>query len=121
MKTKNGHDLEWLLDYELKQSARHRRFASLVLLSANGSSNKLDKILNGVVRASDPIFFLKDTIAVLMGETDGAGARKAVKRYREVISAMMNVQFSVASFPEDAKASKELIHTAHCRLDVAGE
>ena len=112
-------NLEWLLDYELKQSARHRRFASLVMLSANGSSKKLDGMLEDVVRASDAIFFLNDAIAVLMGETDTAGALKAVNRYRELISAMMDVQYAVSSFPLDGKASKELIDIARRRLNVA--
>ena len=121
MKPKNGHDLEWLLDYELKQSARHRRFASLVMLSANGSSKKLDSMLEGVVRTSDPIFFLNDAIAVLMGETDRAGARKAVRRYHEVIGEAADVQSAVASFPNDGKASEELIDIARTRLNVNGE
>ena len=42
MKTGNGQDLGWLLDYELTQSTRHRRFVSLVMLSANGSTDKIE-------------------------------------------------------------------------------
>jgi hypothetical protein len=121
MKTKNRHDLEWLLDYELNQSARHRRFVSLVMLSleGNGDWEKLDKILDGIVRYSDALFFLTNSIAVLMGETDNSGALKAVERYQEMISAAMDVRYAIASFPNDGKAPMELIYTADRRLTIA--
>jgi len=118
---RNGdiRDLEWLLDYELKQSARHRRFVSLVMLTANGNSHKLDKMLNDVVRETDPIFSLPGSMAVLMGETDNNGAQQAIERYREAIDETMDVKFAVASFPDDGKASSELMDTAHRRLEIA--
>ena len=119
MKTGNGHDLEWLLDYELTQSTRHRRFVSLVMLSANGSTDKLNSIIEEVVRSSDPFFFLNDAVAVLMGETSSQGAQKAIKRYRELISETMGVNYAVASFPEDGKTQWKLLETAKHRLNVA--
>lgn len=117
IKAGNGRDLEWLLDYEVKQSRRHRRFVSLVMFSANGNTNTLDSLLEGVVRDSDPLFFLSHAIAVIMGETDTAGAQKAIDRYRKMVSNSMDVKYAVASFPEDGKAPEDLIQTARCRLN----
>jgi hypothetical protein len=119
MRTNTGHELECLLDYELKQSTRHRRFVSLVLLSANGSSKKFDNIIEDVVRSTDPFFFLNDTVTVLMGETDSEGARKAIERYRQVVSHAVAVKSAVASFPQDGMAVRELMEVAHRRLDIA--
>ena len=118
---RNGdiRDLEWLLDYELKQSARHRRFVSLVMLTANGNSHKLDKMLNDVVRETDPIFSLPGSMAVLMGETDSAGANQAIERYREAIGNKVSVNYAVASFPDDGKTFGELINKAHQRLNIS--
>jgi len=120
-KTGNENDLKWLLDYELQQSARHRRFVSMVLLSANGNSKKLEKMMKDVARDTDPLFFLPHAIAVLMGETDTRGAVKALERYREVISPAIDVRYSVASFPEDGKGPAELTRTARTRLDKANK
>ena len=119
MKTKNGNSLEWLLEYELTQSTRHRRFASVVMLSANGSTKNLDRIFKDVVRDSDPLFFVNGTMAVLMGETDSSSALRAVERYREAIGGTMDVRYSVASFPEDGRVPSDLMGAAQRRMDVA--
>lgn len=113
MKNKNGYDLEWLLDYEITQSTRHRRFVSLVMLSANGSTDKIESMLNGALRDSDVLFPLDHAIAVLMGETERTGALKAMKRYREMIGETLDLQYGVASFPDDGKATAELIDKAY--------
>jgi len=112
-------DFEWLLDYELKHSARHRRFVSLVMVSANGNSHKLDKMLNDIVRETDPTFSLPGSIAVLMGETDSAGANQAIERYREAIGNIVSVNYAIASFPDDGKTFGELMDTAHQRLNIS--
>ena len=111
--------MERLLDYELKQSIRHRRFVSLVILTVNGNSNKLKKILEGIVRDSDPIFYLPECLAVLMGETENDGAQHAIERYRKAIGGTVKVKYAVASFPEDGKAVGELMNAANRRLDIA--
>ncbi len=118
MKTGNGHDLEWLLDYELTQSTRHRRFVSLMMLSANGSTSKIEPMLNGALRDSDVLFSLDHAVAVLMGETERAGALNAIKRYRKTIGGSLDVQYAVASFPDDSKATTELIDKASKQLGM---
>jgi len=120
MKAVNGHDLEWLLDYEITQSTRHRRFASLVMLSANGSTSRIEPLLNGVLRDSDVLFPLDHAVAVLMGETERTGAIKAIERYKQILGDILDVQYGVASFPDDGKATNELIETAYSQLELSG-
>lgn len=111
--------LEWLLNYELTQSIRHRRYLSLVMLSSEESSEKPRMILNKMVRSSDPLFAVNGTLAVLMGDTNSVGALKAVERYRGEINRSIDVRYSVVSFPDDAKGTEELMDTAYRRLETA--
>jgi len=121
MRAVDGHDLEWLLDYELSQSTRHRRFVSLVMLSANGSTARIEPLINGALRDSDVLFTLDHAVAVLMGETERKDAALAVDRYKEAIGEVLEVQCGVASFPEDAKATTELINRACRQLSMQGQ
>ena len=118
MNNEKEYTLEWLLDYELKQSIRHRRFVSLVMLSANGNKKHLNRILKDIARETDPVFQLSDVIAVLMGETDTTGALRAVERYREMSQRAMDIKYSVASFPHDGRSPDDLIYMAHRQLVV---
>ncbi len=88
------------------------------MLSANGSTGKIEPILNGALRDSDVLFSLDHAVAVLMGETERAGALNAVGRYREAIGESLDVQYAVASFPDDGKATAELLDAAYSQLDV---
>ena len=118
--TQNVDALVWLLDYELTQSIRHRRYLSLVMLSSKEEgSEKPHMILNKMVRSTDPVFAVNGTLAVLMGDTNSAGALKAVERYRGEINRSVDVRYSIASFPDDAKETEELMHTAYSRLETA--
>ena len=118
MNNENGNNLEWLLDYELKQSIRHRRFVSLVMLSANGNKKNLNRILKDIGRDTDPVFLLSDAIAILMGDTDTTGALRLVERYREMSQGAMDIKYSVATFPDDGRSPDNLIHMAHRQLVV---
>ena len=116
----NINNLEWLLDYEVIQSARHRRFVALVMLSPKKSSEQLlTRILAGMIRHSDTYFSINGYVAVLMGETDRAGALMAVKRYQELVNGAIDVRYSVASFPDDVKETSKIINTAYRRLEAA--
>ena len=108
------------MDYELTQSARHRRFLSLVMISPKKSSEQLlTRILAGMIRHSDTYFSINGSVVVLMGETDGAGALMAVKRYQELINGAIDVRYSVTSFPDDVKETSKIINTAYRRLEAA--
>ena len=115
----NIDTLEWLLNYELTQSIRHRRYLSLVMLSSEEGPDKPRMILNKMVRSSDPFFAVNGSFAVLMGDTNGESALKAVERYRREINGSVDVRYSVASFPDDAKETEGLMHTAYRRLETA--
>ncbi|MBC8458808.1 MAG: hypothetical protein H8D67_12515 [Deltaproteobacteria bacterium] len=115
------NNLKWMLDYEISQSTRYRRFLSLVMLSSDWDSEKFHRILEGMLRSSDVFFTINGSFAVLMGETDMAEALNAVERYQRVISGAMDVQYSVATFPDDAKSTSELIDIAYRRLKTAHE
>ncbi len=118
MRTGNGHDLEWLLDYELSQSTRHRRYVSLVVLSANGSSSRIEPLLSGALRDSDVLFPLDHAVAVLMGETERADALNAIGRYRDAIGETLGVRYAIVSFPDDGKVTGEMIDLAYSQLDI---
>jgi len=111
--------LEWLLDYELNQSMRHRRYLSLVMLSSEEGSEKPRMILDKMVRRTDRLFAVNGSLAVLMGDTNRDGALKAVERYRREINRSIDVRYCVASFPDDAKEKEALMETACRRLETA--
>lgn len=89
------------------------------MLSANGSTGKIEPMLNGALRDSDVFFSMDHAVAVLMGETERTGALEAIERYRKTIGEAIDVQYAVASFPDDGKVTDELIDTAHRRLKIA--
>ncbi|GEM_PF-1826251 len=110
--------LEMILDYELRSALRYRRFASLVLIS-HSPDRELMQVLDGNLRACDQVFEINSNVAVLMAETDKAGALIAIGRIREVSKGLLDVRFAIASFPEDARGTAELLWAAHRRLDKA--
>jgi len=83
------------------------------MLSANGRTGRLESMLNGALRDSEVLFPLDHAIAVLMGETERAGAVKAIERYREAIGESADVRYAVASFPDDGNGTTELIGSAY--------
>ena len=83
-------NVDWLLDYEITLSSRHRRFVSLVMVSAETNQNELDQILSEAIRSSDVYFPENDGIAVVMGETGTTDALKAIERYSRTINGSMS-------------------------------
>lgn len=112
-------ELEMFLDYELRAANRYRRFATLVLVGALVGGIDLREEMKDSIRSSDEFFELSSTAAILMGETDTAGALAAVERFRTSCKKGPEMRFSVASFPADARGMAELLWTAHRRLDTA--
>jgi len=111
--------LEFLLKYEVGQSARHRRYLSLGMVSCSGDPMMLRKILDEIVRGSDPLFSVNGHIVVLMGETDKEGALRAVERYKGAVNGDMDVRYAISSFPDDGKTITDLIRIGHRRLETA--
>ena len=57
--------------------------------------------------------------AFLIGETERSGAIEAMERYREPISDAIDFQYAIASFPDDGKATTELLNLACDQLDFS--
>ena len=110
--------LEELLDYEIRNSSRYRRFVSIVMVAnGNGANVELKKILGEHVRNSDSYFEFKNASAILMGETDVSGSLKAVQRYKSNYSSDIDLRFAVASYPNDGQSTLEILDTLLRRSD----
>jgi hypothetical protein len=115
-------DLEWLLDYELRSAVRYRRFVSVILVAygdGNGRRNPRGLIGDNLLRASDEFFELNGDCAIVMGETDRIGALAAIERLKRLCNGESDLRFAVISFPLDGHIARELLSTAHRRLDKA--
>lgn len=110
---------DWVLDYEIRLSARYRRFVSIVLIRTEDDTDGLCKILAETIRTTDTCFTEDHGLSLIMGETAHTDAVQAIQRYRNAINGSMNVHYSVASYPSDGKTPAELNATAHRRLDRA--
>lgn len=111
--------LEYLLDYEIRVSGRYRRFATLIIVGSEDSATDIVDLLIGHIRASDEIFDLDSTAAIVMSDTDSSDALVAVRRYKSRCSNGVDLRFGIASYPSDARDSGELLSTAHRRLGEA--
>jgi len=118
---KGIEQLELLLDYELRGAVRYRRFATVVMVGSASEDTDVKALLADHIRASDEVFDLSPNLAILMGETDPAGAMTAIHRFKSFLQNEADVRFSMASFPADARGTAELLWTAHRRLDEAKE
>lgn len=111
--------LRWLIDYELRAAGRYRRFVTLLLVTSRGGCFLLKDILLKTKRDSDKLFELDGECAILMSETDQAGAMVAVNRYKALFSEEMDLRFSIVSFPVDGVNCSDLLGTVYRRLNAA--
>jgi hypothetical protein len=120
MKAKNAsHTLEWLLDYEVRNSSRHRRFVSLVVLAGNKERSDLVETLNGSIRESDQFFELDEGAAIVMGDTEESEALRAVDRFRSKCGDEMGLRCALSVFPQDGPSADRLLAAAFRRLKTA--
>ena len=113
------YTFERLLDYELSQSVRHRRYMSVVMFCLKDSCRELTELLREDVRQSDEMFFYKDHFVVLMGTTSKSEAIEAVNRYGVDLDGYLDMRCSISSFPDDGKTSSELLNILKQRLKKA--
>ena len=113
--------LEWLLDYELRASTRHRRFLSLVMVSNGNNLFDIGGFLSDSLRDSDRRFPTRDGVAIVMGDTEYDGAQTAVNRYRSKCGDKVELRCGIAAFPQDGHSALGLIQTARERLGAAKE
>lgn len=113
------YTFERLLDYELSQSVRHRRYLSVAMFSFGERRQGLMEMLREDVRQSDEVFLHKEHFIVLMGTTSKAEAINAVNRYGIDLDGCFDMRCSISSFPDDGKTSLELLNTLEQRLKMA--
>lgn len=115
-------DLRNLLSYELASAKRFRRFVSLVMLRFPHNPESDLGWLKNTVRQSDQIFILDSTtslVAILMPETDGSSALRAIARYKNIVGQSIDIRTGVASFPMDIGNPGELLKSAYRRISKA--
>lgn len=111
--------LSWLIDYELRSAERYRRFVALLLLSCPAGRHRLRGLLARTKRECDRLFELDQEYAILMSETDQAGALAALRRYQELGDEALDLRGAVVAFPEDGANCLELLKTLYRRLELA--
>ena len=114
-------ELRWLLDYELRSSARYRRFVSLVMCCPGEDDlpSTMKEMLTPTLRESDECFEVDNAFAILMGDTEGSGALTAVKRYKTHSNGGFDLRFGVAAYPNDGLFANGLIDAAKKRMETA--
>jgi len=108
-----------VLSYAVRVSERYQRNLSLVMLSGENGDADVSNVFTPHLRRSDELLEFRDCAAVLMGETNGAGAKLAVERFKKECNSKVDVRYAIASFPEDGEVAGKLFISARRRLDVA--
>ncbi len=119
MRLERESDFVFLMACELKNSARHRRFASILAVAPQNESFAIDRFLSESIRESDAFCVIGGVVYVLMGETNRAGARRASERFREALRLAGEAWFAVAEFPHDGGDPTTLFDSVRQRLEQA--
>jgi hypothetical protein len=117
--TQEQAGLHRLLEYEVRSSARYRRFISIVDVACDAGGAGFRSLLADVLRESDEVADQDFGTTILMGETDEAGALAAIRRYKNQYNGSIDIRFGVASFPRDGRSAATLLAVARRRLDRA--
>jgi len=108
-----------VMNYAVRVAERYSRSLSLVCIASGNGPVSYRKCLEGRTRESDEFQEFRNSAAILMGETDRAGALKAVERLGKTCGRDVDLRFSVASFPEDGEAAFAIFTKASRRLEHA--
>jgi hypothetical protein len=111
--------LNQILGYEIRCASRYRRFTALVLIAVQTEFPEIQAMLSEHLRGCDAQFVSKNTVALLMSETDTAGALIAINRYKAGCKDGIDMRFALASYPTDARDAAEMLATARRRLETA--
>lgn len=109
-------DFRWVLEYELQAALRYRRYVTLVIVKVDDRHGALLNCLRPALRQSDGCFISHNMAAILMSETDSAGALKAVERFHHALQDHFLVHYAVASYPNDGFTADDLLETLRLRL-----
>ena len=112
-------ELEWMLDHELLLAERYRRFVSVTMVKSQSPIEQRN-LLSDTIRESDVYFEFNDSFgAVLMSETDSAGAQSAVERYKKRCATEIDMRFAVGSYPQDHQSAPKFLSTVYQRMKTA--
>ncbi len=111
---------ETLFDYEFSCAMRYRRFLAVVIVACVKTCNpKEQDLLRQYIRSCDAVFRLNDNTAILMGETDLNGSRRAVDRYLKHLPPNVDLRFAAASYPQDGSTKPDLKQKLDNRITEA--
>lgn len=111
--------LRRVTEYELRNAARYRRFATVALISSPRPGLNLLELLSELIRGSDEAVRLGDAVAILMGETDASGATAAIRRFRQRCGGGIDLCCAFASYPSDGRDAESLLDQAWTRHAAA--
>jgi len=112
-------NFKFLLDYELRQCVRHRRYMSLVMMSLKNGHQKMIKVIRSRMRQSDVVSFFEGFTLVLMADADKLEAVSAAARYGNDFDGCLDIRCSVSTFPDDGKTWNELSDVSQRRMKKA--
>lgn len=133
----SAEDFRRLLAWEVQRATRYQDFLSLCLVRPDHPPNPniLDAVARRVaelLRATDLVGLLDDTIAILLVHTPDSDAATVTERLRDRVEAHVfsaapgapavtpALSLGLASFPTDATSDGALFAQAHARLAEAG-
>lgn len=107
-----------MVDYELQNAYRYRRCLSVVMVWAREEPTGLVAFLQQFFRGSDLVMRHErgEAVLVLMGETDHRDAGTAIERLRTTCDRVMDLHFSLASYPRDGSDVNSIVSAAERRL-----
>ncbi len=108
-----------LLEYELNAAERYSRYVSLLMISSKDDLPRVKSIVSDNVRNTDVYSSFDHSIIILMGETQKNDALGAVNRFRRLFPGQQDLQFAIATYPDDEVKPEGLIRTAYDRLNRA--
>jgi len=108
--------LEPFIEHQLRSSARHRHFMSIVVMSSHNGASDIRLLLGDAIRDSDALFVSGREAVLVMPETEQMGALKAVMRFRTRTDRDSDVRFGVSTYPVDGQGGWELMEVGRRRL-----
>ena len=107
-----------MLDYEVRNCERYRRFMSLVYVN-HGRGARFRDICGDMMRHSDELIEFDSSSALLMGETNIQGALLAIDRFKRRCDAVADMRYAVVAYPADGRNAEDLLAAANKRLASA--
>ena len=110
-----------VVEYELVNARRYRRFAALVMVRAIRELPGFTGFLSESFRDCDLVCLYDQggTALILMGETAQTDAEAAIHRVRSATEGLLDLRFALATYPRDGHDAAALMAAADRRLREA--